>query len=86
MTLNVDNYFFDLELHPKDEFGDYDFETPHALDLALISQHLARLIAGEEVRIPFYDMKTGKRYLERTPMKLQASDLILIDSLHGLFP
>jgi uridine kinase len=86
VTLNVDNYFFDLELHPKDEFGDYDFETPHALDLALISQHLARLIAGEEVRIPFYDMKTGKRYLERTPMKLQASDLILIDSLHGLFP
>ncbi|MCK4898546.1 MAG: hypothetical protein KAS38_07205, partial [Anaerolineales bacterium] len=30
VTLNVDNYFFDLELHPKDEFGDYDFETPQA--------------------------------------------------------
>ncbi|MBM3128072.1 MAG: response regulator SirA [Chloroflexi bacterium] len=86
VTLNVDNYFFDLELHPKDEFGDYDFETPHALDLALINQHLARLIAGEEVRIPFYDMKTGKRFLDRTPMKLQANDIILIDSLHGLFP
>lgn len=86
VTLNVDNYFFDLELHPKDEFGDYDFETPHALDLALIDQHLARLIAGEQVRIPFYDMKTGKRYLDRTPMKLQANDIILIDSLHGLFP
>jgi uridine kinase len=86
VTLNVDNYFFDLELHPKDEFGDYDFETPHALDLALISQHLARLIAGEEVRIPFYDMKIGKRSLDRTPMKLQANEIILIDSLHGLFP
>ncbi|MEW5719844.1 MAG: ATP cone domain-containing protein [Chloroflexota bacterium] len=86
VTLNVDNYFFDLELHPKDEFGDYDFETPQALDLALISQHLARLIAGEEVRIPFYDMKTGHRANDHTPMKLRANDIILIDSLHGLFP
>lgn len=86
VTLNVDHYFFDLELHPKDEFGDYDFETPQALDLALINQHLARLIAGERVLIPFYDMKTGKRHLEHTPMQLRADDIILIDSLHGLFP
>ena len=37
VTLNVDNYFFDLEMHPQDEFGDYDFETPQALDLSLIN-------------------------------------------------
>ncbi len=86
VTLNVDNYFFDLELHPKDEFGDYDFETPQALDLALINQHLVRLIAGEQVRIPFYDMKTGHRHNNRTPMKLGPNDIILIDSLHGLYP
>ncbi len=86
VTLNVDNYFYDLELHPQDEFGDYDFETPQALDLALIDQHLKRLITGEEVRIPFYDFKTGKRHNDRTPMKLGPNDFILIDSLHGLFP
>ncbi len=86
VTLNVDNYFFDLEMHPKDEFGDYDFETPHALDLALINEHIKRLIGGEEVMIPFYDFKTGKRVAEKTPMKLAANELILIDSLHGLFP
>ena len=86
VTLNVDNYFHDLALHPKDEFGDYDFETPQALDLALINQHLVRLIAGEEVLIPFYDMKTGRRYNDRTPMKLGPNDIILIDSLHGLYP
>ncbi len=40
VTLNVDHYFFDLDLHPKDEFGDYDFETPQALDLPLINEHL----------------------------------------------
>jgi uridine kinase len=86
VPLTVDHYFFDLELHPRDEHGDYDFETPQALDLALISEHLERLIAGEEVRIPFYDFKTGKRHLDRTPLRIGPRDLILIDSLHGLFP
>jgi len=86
VTLNVDNYFFDLEMHPKDEFGDYDFETPQALDLELINEHLARLFEGEEVLIPFYDFKTGTRQLEQTPMKLAPNEVILIDSLHGLYP
>ncbi len=86
VTLNVDNYFFDLEMHPQDEFGDYDFETPQALDMALINMHLQMLSAGEEVRTPFYDFKTGKRHLERTVMQLAANEILLIDSLHGLYP
>jgi uridine kinase len=86
VTLNVDNYFFDLELHPKDEFGDYDFETPQALDLEMIDNHLSRLIRGEEVRIPYYDFKNGQRNLDHTPMQLDSDEVILIDSLHGLFP
>jgi uridine kinase len=85
VTLNVDNYFFDLSMHPQDEFGDYDFETPQALDLPLINEHLSQLIAGKEVLIPFYDFKTGKRQENQTPMKLKKNDIILIDSLHGLY-
>ncbi len=85
VPLAVDNYFFDLELHPKDEFGDYDFETPQALDLELINEHLARLIAGEEVRIPFYDFKTGRRHDDHSSMRIGPDDVILIDSLHGLY-
>lgn len=85
-ALNVDHYFFDLELHPKDEFGDYDFETPQALDLELINEHLFKLSKGEEVLIPRYDFKTGTRTLNVTPMKLEKDELLLIDSLHGLYP
>lgn len=85
-ALNVDHYFFDLELHPKDEFGDYDFETPQALDLELINEHLVKLSRGEEVMIPRYDFKTGTRTLNVTPMKLEKDELLLIDSLHGLYP
>jgi uridine kinase len=86
VTLNVDNYFFDLEMHPKDEFGDYDFETPQALDLPLINQHLKQLVQGEEVLIPAYDFKTGTRTLDVTPLRLKTNDILLIDSLHGMYP
>ena len=86
VALNVDNYFFDLDKHPIDEFGDYDYETPQALDLELINNHLTRLIAGEEVLIPFYDFKNGHRIDDQTPMKIGKNQIILIDSLHGLYP
>ncbi|MHB8855493.1 MAG: uridine kinase family protein [Bellilinea sp.] len=85
VTLNVDNYFYDLSLHPKDEFGDYDFETPQALDLTLINQHLSQLIAGQEVQIPHYDFKSGTRTVKTTPMRLAQNEILLIDSLHGLY-
>ena len=86
VELNLDNYYFDLELHPKDEFGDYDFETPQALDIDLINRHLHQLLSGSEVLLPYYDFKTGKRHLDRSPMKLGEGDIILIDSLYGLYP
>jgi uridine kinase len=86
VALIVDHYFFDLDMHPKDEFGDYDFETPQALDLELINDHLKRLAAGEEVLIPYYDFKAGKRFDNRTPLQLHENEVLLIDSLHGLYP
>jgi uridine kinase len=86
VPLVVDNYFYDLEMHPKDEFGDYDFETPQALDLEMINDHLKKLAAGETVKIPYYDFKAGKRHLDRTPLQIHDNEVLLIDSLHGLYP
>ena len=85
VELNVDHYFFDLEMHPVDEFGDHDFETPQALDLHLINQHIKQLLAGEEVLTPSYDFKSGTRTLDQIPLKIKSTDVILIDSLHGLY-
>lgn len=84
-AINVDHYFFDLEMHPKDEFGDYDYETPQALDLELINQHLLELLDGRTIRTPHYDFKTGQRALDVHEMKLADNEILLIDSLHGLY-
>jgi uridine kinase len=81
----LDNYFFDLTMHPKDEYGDYDFETPQALDLPLINKHLSDLLKGKEIQMPIYSFKTGTRQKETVPLKIKENEIILIDSLHGLY-
>lgn len=84
-AINIDHYFFNLEDHPRDEFGDYDYETPQALDLERINRHLEQLLAGETVRTPHYDFHTGRRTLDAHELKLASHEILLIDSLHGLY-
>ena len=84
-AINIDHYFFDLEKHPRDEFGDYDYETPNALDLELINKHLVELLNGRTIKTPHYDFKTGSRQLDVHPFKLKKNEILLIDSLHGLY-
>lgn len=86
IPLAMDNYFFDLEHHPQDEFGDYDFETPEALDLSLVNRHLAELDAGRGIDVPTYDFKTGKRTAKTTRFDPEPGSLVLLDTLHGLYP
>ena len=85
-AINIDHYFFNLEDHPKDEFGDYDYETPQALDLELINQHLGQLLDGDTIRTPHYSFQTGQRTLDVHELKLAPNEILLIDSLHGLCP
>jgi uridine kinase len=84
-AFHVDHYFYDLQMHPKDEFGDYDYETPQALDIALINKHLEQLLAGKTVMMPHYDFHTGKRTLNVHAMKLEDDEILLMDCLHGLY-
>ena len=85
IPMSLDNYFFNLELHPQDEFGDYDFETPEAMDLPLINEHLAALDEGQGIEMPVYDFKTGQRTDQTTHFEPEPGTLILLDTLHGLY-
>ncbi|MGQ0721387.1 MAG: ATP cone domain-containing protein [Candidatus Eiseniibacteriota bacterium] len=86
IPLALDNYFFDLELHPQDEHGDHDFETPEAMDLQLVNHHLAELDAGRGIDVPKYDFKAGRRTSVTTRFDPKPGTLVLLDTLHGLYP
>ncbi len=83
--LELDNYFVDRELTPRDEKGDFNFEALGALDTHLLSDDLKRLIKGEAVRIPKYDFKSGKRR-EGEVIQLRPDQIIILEGIHGMNP
>lgn len=83
--LEMDNYFVDRELTPKDEKGEYDFESIDALNRSLMEEHLSQLIIGEEVQLPKFNFKEGKSYPGEI-VQLESDQVILLEGIHGLNP
>ena len=85
--ISLDNYFVDRTLTPRDETGDYDYESLYALDLELFNRNLNDLIAGKTVDIPTYNFETGKReFLPKNRLHLEENSILLIEGIHGLNP
>jgi len=59
-AVEMDNYFVDREKTPRDENGQYDYEAFETLNTKQLSEDLAKLLAGEEVRLPHYNFQKGK--------------------------
>lgn len=84
--ISLDNYFVERHLTPKDENGDYDYESLYALDIDLFNHDLNALIRGEEVALPTYDFTTGKRTYKGNKLKLSDDSILLMEGIHGLNP
>src|SRR4051812_41002835 len=85
LMLNLDDYFWSLVEHPTDWINDRNFETPEALDIQLLNQHLKALLNGETIEKPVYSFKEGRRTASK-PVKLEKDQVLLLDCLHGLYP
>lgn len=83
-AVSLDDYFVDRHLTPKNEKGEFDFETIKALDLDLFNEQLIDLMVGEEVQIPVYNFKEGSREYSREPVRLTNDHIIIIEGIHGL--
>ncbi len=84
--ISLDNYFVDRTRTPRDETGDYDYESLYALDLELFNQNLNDLIAGKEVELPTYNFESGQRVFKGDKIKLDDNSILLIEGIHGLNP
>jgi len=84
-TLEMDHYFVDREATPRDENGDFDFESLYALDLARFNADLVQMTAGEVVQLPRFDFLKGKSVPGRT-VQLAANQIIILEGIHGLNP
>ena len=86
-TISMDNYFVERKKTPKDEFGNYNFESIDALNLDLFNEQISKIIKGEEVIIPIFDFITGTpNYTHGEKIKLDENDILLIEGIHALNP
>lgn len=84
--ISLDDYFVDRQHTPKDESGDYDYESLYALDLEQFNADLNAILAGKEVALPTYNFQTGSREYKGNTVKLDPGSILLIEGIHGLNP
>lgn len=84
ILISLDDYFVDREKTPRDEYGELDFESINALDLELFNKQLTMLLEGEEVEIPTFNFKTGKREWLGKKIRLPKDGIIITEGIHGL--
>ena len=86
VPISLDDYFVDRELTPRDEKGDYDFESIHALNIDLLNRQLAQLFRGEEVELPKYNFIKGKSERSGVKMRMRPNDVLVVEGIHALNP
>ena len=86
VAIAMDDYFVDREKTPRDESGDYDFESVHALDIDRLQKDLQALMDGQEVELPKYDFTTGKSVPSGRKLKTDNRTVIVMEGIHGLNP
>lgn len=84
-TVEMDNYFVDRDKTPRDENGEYDFESLAAMRIEQLNNDLRALISGQEVILPKFDFKTGTSSLDVT-VRLSSDHIIVLEGIHGMNP
>ncbi len=83
--VELDNFFVDRSETPRDEAGELDYESLHALDIPRLNHDLKRLIEGEKVQLPEYDFISGEQ-MDGKVAQLDADQIIILEGIHGLNP
>ncbi len=84
--ISLDDYFVDRDHTPRDESGEFDYESLYALDLAQFNADLTAILAGEEVELPTYNFERGQREYRGKRIRLGEGSILLIEGIHGLNP
>ena len=86
LQISLDDYFVDRERTPRDENGEYDFESIYALNLDLINEQFNALFRGEEVELPKYDFQSGKSVKSGKRLKMEPNNVLVVEGIHALNP
>jgi uridine kinase len=85
VAISLDDYYVNTDRTPRDEQGEPDYECLEALDVPYLNQQLVALLAGEEVEIPLYDFKIGRRKEGGgRRIRMTRRTVLIVEGIHGL--
>ena len=84
--ISLDDYFVDRVDTPKDENGNFDYESLYALDLEFFNQQLQAILNGEEVELPRFNFNTGKREMSGKRLRTTDNMILILEGIHALNP
>lgn len=85
-AISLDDYFVNRTHTPRKADGDYDFESIYSIDLPYFNESLTRILAGEEVELPYYNFVKGEREYKGNTLKLTPNMVLVIEGTHALNP
>lgn len=86
VQISLDNYFVDRVNTPRNEKGDYDFESLEAVDYKQFNQDVLDAMQGKKVEMPFYNFQTGKREYRGEYLTADEDTVFVVEGIHGLNP
>lgn len=86
IQISLDDYFVNRVDTPKDETGDYDYESLYALNIPLINEQFTALFKGEEVQLPSYNFQTGISEMKGKKLRLEPNNVLIVEGIHALNP
>jgi len=84
--ISLDDYYLNRKNTPRDENGDYDFESLYAIDLPYFYSDLKKLINGERIDVPSFNFETGERFYSGRTMQMHDRSVLILEGIHGLNP
>ena len=86
ILMSLDDYYMDRDKIAPGPDGKLDLEHINTIDVTLFRQHLRQLLNGEEVELPTFSFKTGRREWHGHKLRLTEQTVIIVEGLHALNP
>lgn len=86
MHMSTDDYFVGDARNPRDENGEFDYETIECVDMPRLAQDLNALLAGETIRPRRFDFIRHEGYDPDFTVSLPPGGMIVLEGIHALNP
>lgn len=84
--LSTDDYFVGEAENPVDENGEPDYETIECVDRKRLAADINRLLAGESVRLRYFDFAAKSGFDRTEATNLPADGIVVLEGIHALNP